>query len=67
MLSGASAAVVGLLAAALYRPLWVTSVTRGADVGLVLAGFAALMIWRTPPLVVVAALPAAELGLRMLT
>ena len=67
MLSGASAAVVGLLAAALYQPLWVTSVTSAADVGLVLVGFALLVIWRTPPLLVVAALPAAELGLKMLT
>ena len=66
MMSGASAAVVGLLAAALYRPLWVTSVTGTTDLGLVVAGFALLVAWRTPPLLVVAAIPAAELGLKML-
>lgn len=67
LMAGAGAAVVGLLAAALYQPLWVTAVTRVADVGLALVGFALLAFWQTPPLLVVAALPVAELCLKVLT
>jgi chromate transporter len=53
MMAGVNAAVVGLLAAALYNPLWTTSVKTPADFGLALAGFVLLAVWRTPPLVVV--------------
>lgn len=67
MMAGASAAVVGLLAAALYRPLWVTSVMDAKDLALVVVGFALLVVWGTPPLLVIAAVLAAELGLEMLT
>ena len=61
MMIGVNAAVVGLLAAALYQPLWVTSVTSPADFGIVLVGFMLLTIWRTPPLIVVAAMAIATL------
>ncbi len=55
MMRGVNAAVVGLLGAALYNPLWVTSVKTPGDFGLALAGFVLLTGWRTPPLVVVVA------------
>jgi chromate transporter len=37
MIRGVNAAVVGLLGAALYSPLWTSSVRGAADVGRVLA------------------------------
>jgi chromate transporter len=50
---GINAAVVGLLAAALYNPLWTSAVRTPADFGLALVGFVLLAAWRAPPLVVV--------------
>jgi chromate transporter len=51
--TGVNAAVVGLLAAALYTPLWTSSVGTPVDFGLALVGFVLLIVWRSPPLVVV--------------
>ena len=50
---GINAAVVGILGAALYNPLWVTAVNGPGDFGLALVGFVLLTVWRLPPLVVV--------------
>jgi chromate transporter len=50
---GVNAAVVGLLGAALYNPLWVTSVKTPSDFGLAVTGFILLTVWRAPPLLVV--------------
>ncbi len=50
---GIGAAVVGLLGATLYSPLWTSSVSTIGDAALALAGFALLVVWRVPPLVVV--------------
>jgi chromate transport protein ChrA len=50
---GVNAAVVGLLGAALYNPLWTSSVKSPGDFGLALVGFVLLTVWRLPPLVVV--------------
>ena len=52
-LRGANAAVVGLLAAALYNPVWTTAVATPTDVGLVLAAFLLLAAWKAPPWLVV--------------
>ena len=52
---GVNAAVVGLLAAALYNPLWTNSVKTSGDFGVALVGFILLTVWRLPPLVVVIA------------
>jgi chromate transporter len=52
---GVNAAVVGLLGAALYNPLWVTSVKTPGDFGIALAGFVLLTVWRAPPVLVVVA------------
>ncbi len=54
MLRGVNAAVVGLLAAALYNPVWTSSVRTPADFGVVLVGFVLLTAWRAAPLLVVA-------------
>ena len=53
MLAGVNAAVVGLLAAALYRPLLTTAVGDVLDVAVVLG--ALILLVRLPPWAVVAA------------
>jgi chromate transporter len=50
---GINAAVVGLLGAALYNPLWVSSVKTSGDFAIALVGFVLLTAWRAPPLLVV--------------
>ncbi|HXH83997.1 MAG TPA: chromate efflux transporter, partial [Candidatus Tectomicrobia bacterium] len=52
-LSGVNAGVVGLLLAALYRPVWVSAIATAADVAFALGAFALLALWRTPPWLVV--------------
>jgi chromate transporter len=52
-LRGTNAAVVGLLLATLYDPVWTSAVRVPADFGLALAAFAALALWRCPPWIVV--------------
>ncbi|HUL94312.1 MAG TPA: chromate efflux transporter [Burkholderiales bacterium] len=53
MMRGVNAAVVGLLGAALYSPVWTSSVRTPGDFGIVVVGFVLLTAWRAPPLVVV--------------
>jgi chromate transporter len=53
-LMGINAAVVGLLLAALYDPVWVSAIKSPADFGLGLAAFALLVLWKIPPWLVVA-------------
>jgi chromate transporter len=53
VMRGVNAAVVGLLGAALYNPVWTSSVNSAADFGVALIGFVLLMVWRAPPLLVV--------------
>ncbi len=54
-MAGVNAAVVGLLASALYDPVWTGAVRGPADFAIAAAGFVALTVWRAPPLAVVAA------------
>ncbi|OKO69407.1 chromate efflux transporter [Bradyrhizobium sp. AS23.2] len=54
MMRGVNAAVVGVLGAALYDPVWTTTVHSPRDFGIALVGFVLLVVWRAPPLVVVA-------------
>ncbi|MCH4023548.1 MAG: chromate efflux transporter [Acetobacter sp.] len=54
IMAGVNAAVVGLLGAALYTPIWTNSVKSVRDFGIVLVGFVLLTVWRAPPLLVVA-------------
>jgi len=56
---GANAAVVGVLALALYDPVFTSAVLSPLDFALALAGFVALVSWKLPPLWVVIALAAA--------
>ena len=52
-LRGAGAAVVGILAAALYNPVWTGAVMDPLDFAAVLAGFVLLTAFRAPPILVV--------------
>ena len=52
-LRGVNAAVVGILLAALYNPVWTSAILRPADFALAVAGFCLLVVWRCPPWVVV--------------
>ena len=52
-LRGVNAAVVGLLGAALYSPVWTGAVLRPSDLALALVGFVLLTAWRAPPILVV--------------
>jgi chromate transporter len=52
-LAGVNAAVVGLLLAALYQPVWTSAIFTARDVALALIGLVALMVWKLPPWLVV--------------
>jgi chromate transporter len=59
VMAGINAAVVGLLAAALYTPLWTSGVQGVGDGVLVVIGVLLLVAWRAPPLMVVGLMVAA--------
>jgi chromate transporter len=52
-LRGVNAAVVGLLLAALYNPVWTAGITSASDFALAAVAFLLLFIWQTPPWLVV--------------
>src|SRR5438105_7588096 len=52
-LSGINAAVVGLLLAALYTPVWTSAILKPADFALGLVALLLLMFWKVPPWLVV--------------
>ncbi|HEY0504200.1 MAG TPA: chromate efflux transporter [Lysobacter sp.] len=62
VLAGVNAAVVGLLAAALYDPVWTQGVAGGSDIAIVAVGFALLLRLRIAALCVVAWCVAASLA-----
>ncbi len=53
-LSGLNAAVVGLLLAALYDPVWTGAIHSAQDFSIALASFVLLMYWKSPSWLVVA-------------
>ncbi|PFH28399.1 chromate efflux transporter [Burkholderia sp. JKS000303] len=54
-LAGVNAAVVGLLVAALYHPVWSNTIVAPHDFAAALVAFVALVFWRVPPWAVVIA------------
>jgi chromate transporter len=52
-LMGINAAVVGLLLAALYHPVWTSAIYSLSDFAVAVVAFIALMVWRLPPWLVV--------------
>jgi chromate transporter len=63
-LRGINAAVVGLLIAALYQPVWISGIARPIDFAVAAAAFLLLFMWQAPPWLVVmlCALAGAALG-----
>ncbi len=53
---GANAAVVGILGAALYTPVFTGAVLRPMDFAAAVTGFLLLTVWKVPPLAVVVVL-----------
>lgn len=56
---GANAAVVGILGAALYAPIWTSAILSPMDFTLAVGGFLLLTVWKAQPWMVVALLAAA--------
>ncbi len=52
-LAGVNAAVVGLLLAALYHPVWTSAILKPTDFVLAMLALLALMYWKLPPWLVV--------------
>jgi len=63
---GTNAAVVGILGAALYSPVWTSAVLDARDFAVALAGFLLLTIWKLPPWIVVVLLAATGAILRLI-
>jgi len=63
-LRGVNAAVVGLLLAALYRPVWTSAILGPADFAIGILAFLLLALWAVPPwlVVIVGALAASALA-----
>jgi chromate transporter len=66
-LLGINAAVVGLLLAALYDPVWTSGILTAADFALALAAFTLLVFWAVPPWLVVLFSAAGGWALQALT
>jgi chromate transporter len=60
---GTNAAVVGVLGAALYDPVWVGAIVDTRDFALASIGFALLTVWRIPPWLVVIGLVAGSVAI----
>jgi chromate transporter len=65
-LLGVNAAVVGLLLAALYNPVWTSAIKSPADFVLAVTAFALLAFWKAPPWLVVVLTAAGGAGLAAL-
>lgn len=65
-LAGVNAAVVGILGAALYAPVWQSAVFGKSDVVIAVMGFFLLERWKAPPFAIVALCVAATVGLQLL-
>lgn len=52
ILAGTNAAVVGLLGAALYNPVWVNAVRSPVDIAIAFAAFVLLLRLKTPPILI---------------
>jgi chromate transporter len=64
-LRGVNAAVVGLLLAALYQPVWTSAISAPGDFALGLAAFVLLVFWQVPPWLVVLATALGGAGLAL--
>jgi chromate transporter len=67
LMRGANAAVVGILGAALYQPVWTSAILTPYDFALAVTGFVGLAVWRLPAWAVVIVLGGGGLGVSWLT
>jgi chromate transporter len=65
VLAGINAAVVGLLAAALYNPVWLSAVRAPLDVAIVLVALVLLLRFKAPPILIAAFCVCASIGRSM--
>ncbi len=65
-IAGVNAAVVGLLGAALYEPVFTSAVRGPADLAIASVGFLLLLVWRASALLVVAWCVLASAAVRLL-
>ena len=65
LMQGANAAVVGILGAALYSPVFTSAIGDMRDFALALACFVALMAWKAPPWLVVIIAAVGGVGLAL--
>jgi chromate transporter len=63
---GINASVVGILAAALYTPLWTSAIGGVRDMALAVAGFVLLTLAKLPPWLIVAGTVAASIALAVM-
>lgn len=66
ILTGVNAAVVGLLLAALYDPLWISAIGTTADFAWAAVLYTMLAYWKVPPWIVVVTGALGGIGLAML-
>jgi len=66
-LNGVNAAVVGLLLAALYNPVWTSAIFAPRDFAIGIVAFLLLALWRVPPWLVVILGAAATASLALVT
>ena len=67
ILAGINAAVVGLLAAAFYKPVWTSAVQTIADMLFILVAFVLLQRYKTPPILIAALCVGASLVSTLMT
>lgn len=66
LMRGANAAVVGILGAALYQPVWTSAILGPYDFALALTGFVLLTVWKITPWAVVLIIGLGGLGISLL-
>ncbi len=66
-LAGVNAAVVGVLGAALYSPIWTSAVLGARDLAIALIAFMLLELWRAPPIIIVVFCVASTLSMAQWT
>ncbi len=67
VMRGANAAVVGILGAALYQPVWTSAIFGPYDFALALTGFVLLSIWKMPAWAVVLIVGSGGVAVSLLT
>ncbi|MGV3575274.1 MAG: chromate efflux transporter [Devosia sp.] len=65
-LKGTNAAVVSILGAAFYNPVWTSAIISPVDFAIAVIGFVALVMWKAPPWLIVVVVTVAGLASQQL-